>query len=281
MSVLAETTQAEVNAYFAKETRYWEEIYERVGVRECIFQERLRIILNLATQMNLPYGTRALDIGCGAGLASVGLAKRGFQVDAVDAVDGMVQATEGRAKEAEVKVTAQRGDVQALPFPNETFDLVVAIGVLPWVPSLEAPLREIRRVLRPGGWFVATVENAWSLRYFLDPLTTPLLGTPRKIAARLLPSARPYAAARACLVSIAQCDSAFREAGLEKLGGRTLGFGPLTAFHTDLLPATLGVTLHRALQRLADRDFPLLRAAGFQYIIWGRRFDIGRTKTPL
>jgi SAM-dependent methyltransferase len=265
-------TQEVINAYFASETGYWAGMYERQGIRELVCQERLRIVLERAAAMGLPAGTRALDVGCGAGLASIGLAKRDFRVDAVDAVQGMVDATQRRANDAGLSIAARVADIHALPFPDETFGLVVAIGVLPWLPTFEAPLNEIRRVLQPGGRFVVTIDNCWSLRYFVDPLTNPLLHRSRKVAARLFPWARPrYAGARSRLVSNETCDAALRAVRLEKLGGVTLGFGPVTAFHRDLIPSALGLKLHHALQRLADRDVPVIRSAGFQYIVWGRK----------
>jgi ubiquinone/menaquinone biosynthesis C-methylase UbiE len=270
----AATAQEVINAYFAGETGYWAGVYERQGVRELVCQERLRIVLELAGRMGLPPGTRALDVGCGAGLASVGLARKSFCVDAIDPVQGMIDATQRRAIEAGVRVSAQVGDIHALPFEDETFGLVAAIGVLPWLPSLDAPLHELRRVLRPGGSFVVTIDNSWALRYFIDPLTNPLLRGARKLAARVFPWARPGdAGARSRLVSIESCDAALRDARLERMGGLTLGFGPVTAFQCDLVPSALGVKLHRALQRLADRGLPVIRSAGFQYIVWGRRPD--------
>jgi SAM-dependent methyltransferase len=266
------TTQDAINAYFAGETGYWAGVYERQGVRELVCQERLQLVLGLAERMGLPPGTRALDVGCGAGLAAAGLARLGLAVDAIDPVPGMVDATRRRAAESGLDVTTRLGDIHALPFPDATFGLVAAIGVLPWLPTLDAPLREVRRVLRPGGRFVVTIDNCWALRYVADPLTSPLLRRPRKLAARFFPWARPAAlGARSRLVSIAACEAALRAEGLEREGGVSLGFGPITAFHRDLLPAAVGVKLHAFLQRLADRDLPVIRSAGFQYIVWGRR----------
>ena len=64
----------------------------------------------------------------------------------------MVDSTEERVNRAgqEQRVRTGQGDVHSLCFPNETFDLVLAIGVLPWLPSIEQPLREMARVLKPG-----------------------------------------------------------------------------------------------------------------------------------
>jgi SAM-dependent methyltransferase len=67
------------------------------------------------------------------------------------------------------------------PFPESSFALVVALGVLPWVPALGEPLGEMMRVLRPGGHLIVTVDCLWQLRAALDPLRTPLLHWPKRL----------------------------------------------------------------------------------------------------
>lgn len=98
-------------------------------------------------------GRRILEIGCGAGLfaRSVVDAGPGTEYVATDLSPAMVAAT------AALGVPAQRASADALPFPNESFDVVVAAWMLYHVPDLDAALREVRRVLRVGGTFcVAT-----------------------------------------------------------------------------------------------------------------------------
>jgi hypothetical protein len=60
-------------------------------------------------------------------------------------------------------------------------------------------------------------------------------------------------------------------AGLEKLDGITLGFGPFTFFGHHLLPDDVGLGMHRMLQRLVQQQFPVLRSLGSQYIVFARK----------
>lgn len=62
-------------------------------------------------------------------------------------------------------------------------------------------------------------------------------------------------------------DSALRAAGLNKLHGATLGFGPFTLLNQHVLPERLGVSLNCKLQALADHGFPIVRSTGVQYIV--------------
>src|SRR5260370_32385202 len=167
-----------VNSYFEQATSYWAEIYDRVGIKEFIHQERLRIVLDLAARIGLTSNARVLDAGSGAGLAAVALAKRGHVVEAIDAVQSMVDATQDRATKEGVEhlVRSSVEDVNSLSFPDATFSLVIAIGVLPWLSSIENPLREMYRVLHSEGYLIVTVDNLWGLSRFLVPSSNPLLG---------------------------------------------------------------------------------------------------------
>jgi len=266
-----------VNSHFTEVASYWAEVYQRGDdVDAVIFQERLSVVLELVERIGLPRHARLLEIGCGAGYTTAALARLGYVVDAIDAVDAMVEATRSLAAKVGLatRVTSTRGDVHALPFPDATFGLVVAIGVLPWLPSMEKPVEEICRVLRPGGCSIVSVDNRWGLRQFVEPFTNPLLMPAKELAKGI---ARPFRRGKAGALnhttSRRQCDALLRASGMEKLEGVTLGFGPLRFFNREMLPNPVGLKLHRWLQGLADRDVPLLRGGGYQYLVLARKLS--------
>lgn len=91
-----------------------------------------------------------LEVGCGTGeLAERVLKELNVELIALDLSPRMVELTAARGVDARV------GDVQALPFEDESFDCVVAGWILYHVPELEQAILECRRVLRPGGTLVA------------------------------------------------------------------------------------------------------------------------------
>jgi ubiquinone/menaquinone biosynthesis C-methylase UbiE len=103
---------------------------------------------------HLVAGQRLLDVGCGPGTITVDLAER-VAPGAVTGIDReaavVVQADElGRARGA-TNVTFGTGDVYALELDDDSFDVVHAHQVLQHLTDPVAALREIRRVLRPGG----------------------------------------------------------------------------------------------------------------------------------
>lgn len=92
---------------------------------------------------------RVLDVGCGTGIASAQLAERypQAQVVALDWSAAMLQ----RASERDPRPAVVCGDMQALPFPARSFDLVFSNLAVQWSDRFEDLLLGFRRVLRPGG----------------------------------------------------------------------------------------------------------------------------------
>ncbi len=102
---------------------------------------------------------RVLEIGPGTGgfAARVAAALPGVRLTAIDQSPRFVELTRARG------IDAREGDVQDLPFGDEAFDVVAALWMLYHVPNVERALTEIRRVLRPGGLFVAVTNGGGHL----------------------------------------------------------------------------------------------------------------------
>jgi SAM-dependent methyltransferase len=259
-----------INSHFEHAAGYWAEIYERTGVNDLVHQERLRIMLDAVADLRLPAGARVLDVGCGAGLAAVDLAKSGYLVDAIDPVQAMIDSTCRRAAAEGVatRVRATLGDIDAIPFADGTFALAGAMGVLPWLPSIDQALREMHRVLQPNGYLIISVDNRWSLCRWFDPSQNPVLTPAKELAKRILVH---FGYERDGVPSYSISDREFGSLlslmGFEKLQSITLGFGPFTLLRRELLPAGIGVKIHRIFQRFADSGVGFFRAAGMQSII--------------
>ena len=98
---------------------------------------------------------RVLEVGPGLGgfAARVAAALPGVRITAIDQSPRFVELTRARG------VDAREGDVQDLPFGDEAFDVVAALWMLYHVPDIDRALAEVRRVLRPGGLFVAVTNG--------------------------------------------------------------------------------------------------------------------------
>lgn len=104
-------------------------------------------------------GLRLLDVGCGTGHHLAQLRQRGFDVTGLDGSEEMLAV----ARANNPGVTIRQGDVEALPFPSGGFDVVLCIEVLRYLPGLAGCLREMARVLKPGGLCLATATPILNL----------------------------------------------------------------------------------------------------------------------
>lgn len=116
-------------------------------------------------------GRDVLEIGCGAAQGARWLASQGATVTAFDVSYG--QLLESRRLDARSGIAVDRlvqADAQALPFRDGAFDLVVsAFGGIPFVADSAGALREIARVLRPGGRLVFSVTHPTRWAFPDDP----------------------------------------------------------------------------------------------------------------
>jgi SAM-dependent methyltransferase len=116
-------------------------------------------------------GRDVLEMGCGAAQGARWLAAAGATVTAFDVSSGQLQ--QSRALDRRTGVVVSRvvqADAQALPFAAEVFDVVVsAFGGIPFVADSAGVMREVARVLRPGGRLVFSVTHPTRWAFPDDP----------------------------------------------------------------------------------------------------------------
>lgn len=268
--------QSHVNEYFQTHASHWNDLYagDEVDAWAQVHRDRHLKALSWVESLGLPAGARVLEVGCGAGRFAVDLARRGFSVMAIDPASAMVEQGRRHAEEAGLgadRLTVALGDASALAFADQTFDLVVALGVLPWLEDPRQAMREMARVTRRGGYVLLTEDNLLRLHSFFDPWLNPGTAWLKRVTKSALARAGLYRPSASTLGTRLRSrrftDAALRRAGLTPLRYASVGFGPFTVFRHAILPEKAGVALHHRLQRWADQRVPVLRAAGSQHVV--------------
>ena len=268
---MSRPAQKSIEDAFDRSSSYWSDIYGERTFLATVYHDRQAAALAWIDELALPAGARVLEVGCGAGFLTVALAHRALHVDAVDASEARVGVARARIADAGVadRATARVEDVHALSARDGSYAAVVALGVLPWLHSPVRAVRELGRVLAPGGAAIVTADNRARLNFVLDPRFNPVLVYPvkRRMKALLGRLGRRPLGMLPDVCYPGELDRLVRAAGLETRRRRTIGFGPFTLLGVRLLSEARSIALHQRLQRLADGGFPLLRAAGMNAMV--------------
>jgi SAM-dependent methyltransferase len=115
-------------------------------------------------------GRRVLELGCGAAAGARWLSTQGAEVVALDLSGGMLRHAREMSDRSGVRVPLVQADALALPFADGGFDLVcTAFGAVPFVADSAAVMREVARVLRPGGAWVFSITHPMRWIFWDEP----------------------------------------------------------------------------------------------------------------
>jgi SAM-dependent methyltransferase len=106
------------------------------------------------SRLGIEPGQVVLEVGCGSGVFLAKAAERGARVFGLDAAEALIEIARKRVPEADLRV----GDLQALPYRDDSFDVVAGFNSFFFAADMTAALREARRVAKPGA---AVVIQVW------------------------------------------------------------------------------------------------------------------------
>lgn len=249
------TPSRDAAAYFGDRADHYDSRYERLDADGHALRARMAAVVRLVADGP----GDALDAGMGPGRLCSELDRRGWTVSGVDASEAMVEVARARLPAAAARLHC--AEIEALPFPDASFDVVTATGVLEY-SDVPRALRELVRVLRPGGRAVVSYPNPsalygiWKTRLWYPAVRA------RKRLARHEDRDMPRGAGR---LSPTRFAALLEEAGLE----------PTTIVHTSYLAVVtpLDRLLPGATARLGqrlERRAPLPRLLATQIVYEAR-----------
>ena len=143
-------------------------------------------------RLGLATGERVLDVCCGSGASAIPAAEivgADGSVVGVDLAGNLLELARAKANQRGLtNIQFQSGDLMHLPFEDESFDTVVCVFGIFFVPDMEAALRELKRVVRNGGRVAITT---WGPRFF-EPATRVFWDSIRDVRPDLYKGFNPW-----------------------------------------------------------------------------------------
>jgi SAM-dependent methyltransferase len=265
--------QRRINMHFDASAQHWKDLYDRHTLEGVIHRSRRSLAFQWIQDLALPSHSRVLEVGCGAGLVAIDLARRDYSVSCIDASEEMVALAVREAREAGVaeRLVIDVGDAHALSFESDVFDLVIALGVVPFLHAPERGVAEMARVSRRGGWVLFSFDNRFRLNRLLDPRFFPFPGRERLKHLLTDIGAKRSAEVPTNLSSYKAMNVMLERVGLQVERCVTVGFGPFTFLGKRLFAGPRAIRLDTWLQRQAETRVPLLRSVRAQYVILARK----------
>jgi ubiquinone/menaquinone biosynthesis C-methylase UbiE len=102
-------------------------------------------------RLDLKPGMKVLDVACGTGNLAIPAAKTGADVTGIDIAPNLIDGAIARAKEEDVEAKFEVGDAEALPYEDNSFDIVMTMFGAMFAPRPDVTSAELMRVTKPGG----------------------------------------------------------------------------------------------------------------------------------
>jgi SAM-dependent methyltransferase len=162
--------QADEAAWLDRSRAAWDARAERWDARSeanTLAPDRKRDLDRIWDALRLSPGAQVLDAGCGSGQFAIALAERGARVTGIDLAPEMIIRARAHAAEHGIgdDIEWRVGDVKYLSDPLAVYDAIFARVLFQFLPDIPGTLRELRRVLKPGGRLLASVPGALSPIY--------------------------------------------------------------------------------------------------------------------
>lgn len=222
-------------------------------------------------------GSRILDLGCGPGIVAAELSKAGYRVSCMDFSSRLLlRARDMLKEETRFSPSFVQADGHSLPYRSGSFDGIVCIGVTSWVSDPVVVMREIARVLRPGGTLVITAVNMYSIENLFDPLfwwrrftPAPLRKAVRSVRERLVDEHESETEPRLRQFALRSFDRMIENAGFSIASWRTIKYGHFRFFGRRIFTTDTEITIDRTLEKASG--IPVIRRSGWLYIAKAKR----------
>ena len=249
----------EINEFFNTEYEWWENVYAHNLPQgffsfEMINRKKITLgILNELVKGKTPVAI--LECGCGPGGILREIDSSGNFLAGVDINFNYLTKT---LQNCGAMSNLLQADIERLPFKNNCFDIAYCVGVLSYLESDSNAIKEIARVMKPGGKIIISVPNILTFNKIFDPYYY-LIGAIRLLWHTSLKSLffgtssdKKYKSGMIRRYRYGQLDHLYRDCGLIKKETVSVSFGPPTLWKKEIFPLRHAIRLSEALVRLSS-----------------------------
>jgi SAM-dependent methyltransferase len=260
-----DTHKRNVAEFFSRSTQYWAEAYAAADHEAETFDafakgRRKQLVLEMLDRCAAGRQLAVLDIGCGPGLFLEEAVRRGHTVYGIDLSEQMVSAANARlGNSISYRTPCRQGDAENLPFASGSMDLILCLGVLPYLRSDSTAVAEMVRVLKDGGCCIVVLPNLVKLGNLFDPYYYLIRGWQylwyRLFRSDAAPAEKPLNPARFGSNSrfgikrytAARIRRIFPQSLFRVVESRGIDYGPFTFWKKRFLPDRVTIALSKLL----------------------------------
>jgi len=240
------TAAAEKRFSDSELAQQWTDMYdsETERLEEQNFRQRRDTTVDFVLNI-LPSGGRVLDVGCGAAPVLSKLRERGVSCTGLEYSEDMLKHARNRLRSMGLDESdLHRGDCCHTPFDSATFDVVVCLGVVSYVENYSEVLKEIYRLLKPGGCALISFRNQFN-PVLSDPVRIVKTAV-KYLVGRMRPE--PYTIGR--FMDHREFRTKMTEQGFEFRQYFGIGFGPFKVNYRRMFSERTSIKISNTLTRV-------------------------------
>lgn len=259
-----------IRKYFSEKTEYWKTIYcDNPDNSRDFWWIQLNRRKNAVFEILDTYSAKAsasvLEVGCGPGGMTESILNRLLDVFCLDISMPMIIKTKKMSeKYVPGGVPCFQGEIDDLPFTNNTFDVVICVGVLEYLESDDRAVKELSRVVKPGGIVIISLPNIMRVNIIFDPyyyifrLPRYLWNiiwkkSPRTVSSVITKDFGKNTDFSDRRFFYNQLLGKFKSCDLVKVSTCSIGFGPMTLWRKDILPLDWTEIINNFLEKLTKK----------------------------
>ncbi len=172
MSIMSSIDKKELEKFAKISHEWWNEdgefgiLHQITPIRLAYIVDTIKSHYNLNEKDVFSSNLNILDVGCGGGLVSAPLSKLGFNVTAIDALEGNINTANDYARKNNLTINYLRSTIEELP-NTKLYDVIICLEVIEHIDNVPAFMLNLTKLVKPGGMTIISTINRTKKAYLL------------------------------------------------------------------------------------------------------------------